>query len=102
MFIYAGLSLSLAVSAVFLPTIVGTLGYKSVEANLMTAPVYAVAYFVLLVAAWLSDRFRLRGPFIGIGGLIAGIGYILLGTLENEKPRYGACILAITVRKFPS
>ncbi|ETS79729.1 hypothetical protein PFICI_09582 [Pestalotiopsis fici W106-1] len=102
-FIYSGLSLSLAVSAVFLPTIVGTLGYKSVEANLMTAPVYGVAYFVLLVTAWLSDRFRMRGPFIALGGLIAGIGYILLGTLSDQKSRYGVCILAIagTYMAFP-
>ncbi|KAF7517707.1 hypothetical protein G7054_g13723 [Neopestalotiopsis clavispora] len=89
--------------AVFLPTIVGTLGYKSVEANLMTAPVYGVAYFVLLFTAWMSDRFRLRGPFITLGGLIAGIGFILLGTLQEEKSRYGACILAIagTYMAFP-
>lgn len=95
--IYSGLALSLAVAAVFLPTIVKDLGYHSVTANLMTAPVYAVAYCVLLVTAALSDRFRMRGLPIAIGGSAAGCGYILLGTLRNETSRYVVCFFAVTV-----
>ncbi|KAH8591756.1 major facilitator superfamily domain-containing protein [Bisporella sp. PMI_857] len=94
--IYSGLSLSLAVAAVFLPSIVQTLGYESVTANLMTAPVYGTAYATLLVTAWVSDHFHVRGIPIMIGGLLSGIGYILLGTLKDEKMRYGACVLAVT------
>lgn len=97
---YSGLSLSLAVAAVFLPTIVGTLGYHSVKANLMTAPVYATAYITLLCTAWLSDRLRLRGLPIMVGGILSGVGYILLGVLRVESARYAVCFLAITVR-FP-
>ena len=95
--IYSGLSLSLAVAAVFLPTIVATLGYHSVTANLMTAPVYATAYCLLLITAWLSDKARMRGLPIMIGGTISGVGYILLGTLKNETARYITCFLAISV-----
>ncbi|KAL6400181.1 hypothetical protein AUP68_15875 [Ilyonectria robusta] len=94
--IYSGLSLSLAVAAVFLPTIIKDLGFHSVTANLMTAPVYATAYCTLLVTATLSDRFRMRGIPIIIGGLTSGIGYILLGTLRNETARYITCFLAVT------
>ncbi|KAL1617089.1 hypothetical protein SLS56_011162 [Neofusicoccum ribis] len=86
--IYSGLSLSLAVASVFLPTIVGTLGYKSVEANLMTAPVYASAYGCLLLTAWLSDRIRMRGIPIAIGGYIAGTGYAQLGLVQDEHGRF--------------
>ncbi|KAF5008437.1 hypothetical protein FDECE_5269 [Fusarium decemcellulare] len=94
--IYSGLSLSLAVAAVFLPTIVKDLGYHSVMANLMTAPIYATAYICLLITAALSDRFRVRGIPIMIGGLLAGTGYICLGVLRNDTARYVTCFLAVT------
>lgn len=95
--IYAGLNLSLAVAAVFLPTIIGTLGFESVKANLMTAPVYLSAYGSLLVTAWLLDRFHKRGIPIITGGLISGTGFILLGILKNAHARYGMCFLAVAV-----
>ncbi|KAM0229152.1 hypothetical protein ACHAPO_010182 [Fusarium lateritium] len=94
--IYSGLSLSLAVAAVFLPTIVKDMGYHSVTANLMTAPIYAVAYLTLLVTATMSDKYRVRGLPIAIGGLIAGTGYICLGVLKGHTARYVACFLAVT------
>ncbi|KAH7133977.1 major facilitator superfamily domain-containing protein [Dactylonectria macrodidyma] len=94
--IYSGLSLSLAVAAVFLPTIVKHLGYHSVMANLMTAPIYGTAYICLLITAALSDKFRVRGIPIMIGGLIAGTGYICLGVLHHDTARYIACFLAVT------
>jgi MFS family permease len=95
---YSGLSLSLAVASVFLPTIIGAIGYTSVTANLMTVPVYATAYAVLLITAYLSDRFRMRGAAIALGGAISGVGYILLGLLKSEHARYGCAFLAVTVR----
>ncbi|KAJ4265946.1 hypothetical protein NW762_003919 [Fusarium torreyae] len=94
--IYSGLSLSLAVAAVFLPTIVKDMGYHSVTANLMTAPIYGVTYLTLLVTATLSDRYRVRVIPISIGGLIAGIGYICLGVLKGHIARYVTCFLAVT------
>lgn len=95
--IYSGLSLSLAVAAVFLPTIVKDMGYHSVMANLMTAPIYGTAYVTLLITATLSDRFRVRGIPVMIGGILAGTGYISLGVLRNDTARYVTCFLAVTV-----
>ncbi|KAB2568687.1 putative transporter [Lasiodiplodia theobromae] len=94
-FIYSGLSLSLAVMSVFLPTIVATLGYESVQANLMTAPAYASAYICLLLTAHLSDRTRLRGAPVAVGGFIAGTGYVLLGLLHEHRARYASAFLAV-------
>lgn len=101
-FIYSGLSLSLAVMSVFLPTIVATLGYESVKANLMTAPAYASAYVCLLLTAHLSDRTRLRGAPIAVGGLIAGTGYVLLGLLHEHRARYASAFLAVVVSSLAS
>jgi hypothetical protein len=100
--IYAGLSLSLAVMSIFLPTIIGELGYHAIAANLMTAPVYGTAYACLLLTAYISDLVNQRGIPIAIGGLISGIGYLLLGLLNDQKARYAAAFLAATVSfSFP-
>lgn len=95
--IYSGLSLSLAVMSIFLPTIVGELGYHSVYANLMTVPIYACAYIMLLITAYFSDRFQQRGLPVMLGGLISGLGYVLLGVLRADKARFGMTFLAATV-----
>lgn len=100
--IYAGLSLSLAVLSIFLPTIIGDLGYHAVYANLMTTPVYAWAYVVLLITAYWSDRLQQRGLAVMTGGVISGIGYILLGVLHNEKSRFAMAFLAATVSRTQS
>ncbi|KAH8901456.1 MFS general substrate transporter [Thozetella sp. PMI_491] len=94
--IYSGLSLSLAVSSIFLPTIVGLLGYTSVQANIMTVPVYATAYCCLVIVAWLSDKTRMRGIPIMLGGTISGLGYILLGVVSDNRARYAFCFLSVT------
>ncbi|KAH8665187.1 major facilitator superfamily domain-containing protein [Tricladium varicosporioides] len=94
--IYSGLSLSLAVISIFLLTIVGDLGYKAIYANLMTVPVYATAYGCLLTTAWASDRTRMRGIPIMIGGALSGIGYILLGILTSDKARFASTFLVVT------
>ena len=85
--------------SVFLPTIKSDVGYRAVDANLMTAPVYGVAYVCLLAVAWISDRKQQRGYAIAFGGLISGLGYILLAVTTNNKVRYGMCILATTVSR---
>ena len=68
----------------------------------MTVPVYGTAYISLLLWATLSDRFRMRGAAIAVGGIIAGVGYILLGVLHVNAGRYACCFLAVTVRHLGS
>ncbi|KAJ9157660.1 MFS general substrate transporter [Pleurostoma richardsiae] len=93
--IYSGPCFSLTVSSVFLPTVVGTLGYSSIRANLMTVPVYAAAYIILLIMAGISDKTRIRGTPVAFGTLISGLGYILLGTIRNDTARYVSCFLSV-------
>lgn len=98
--IYSGLSLSLAVLSIFLPTIIGELGYHAVSANLMTVPVYGTAYAMLLITAYLSDRFQQRGIAVACGGFVSGTGYLLLGLLHDTKARFAMTFLAATVSHF--
>jgi MFS family permease len=85
--------LSLFSFTTFLPAIIKGIGYTSVQAQLLTVPVYvwaAVSYFIL---AFMSDRFGLRGPFILIASVFLLIGYaVMLGT-ANLAARYTSVFL---------
>ena len=89
--------------SIFLPTIVGDIGFKAVYANLMTVPVYVTAYVCLFSTAFLSDGIQQRGIPIAIAATLSGIGYILLGVLHNDKARFACTFLVVTVSfYFPS
>ncbi|KAI1329851.1 MFS general substrate transporter [Xylariaceae sp. FL0255] len=59
----------------FLPTIIQGLGYSTIETQLHSVPPYAAALVYGLVTAWLSDKLRVRSPFVflGLGLLVAGL-----------------------------
>lgn len=78
------LSLPLYTLSLFLPSIIKSLGYKSATAQLMTIPPYAIAFCFTITAAFLSERYRLRTPFILASSSLAILGYILL--LSDPRP----------------
>lgn len=75
----------------FLPAIVRGLGYSSIHANLMMAPIYFVALLFFLVVAFYSDRLRLRGPFLAGPLCLLIAGCAILISVENLKVRFFAC-----------
>lgn len=75
----------------FLPAIVRGLGYQSIHANLMTAPIYFCALAFFLLIAYFSDKTGLRGPFMAGPLLCLVIGYAMLITIDNLKIRFFAC-----------
>lgn len=78
----------------FLPAILRLgLGYSSMQAQYLSVPVYLLAGFVFLVSAFLSDRFRLRGPIFFLYNIVGAIGYILLLAVGNNAVKYFACYL---------
>ncbi|KAK4506075.1 hypothetical protein PRZ48_004040 [Zasmidium cellare] len=78
----------------FMPAIVQGLGYSSVNANLMTVPVFMVALVMFLLIAYFSDRTGLRGPYLLAALTSLVTGYAILISVENIKARYFACFLA--------
>ncbi|KAJ5494620.1 hypothetical protein N7463_010707 [Penicillium fimorum] len=78
----------------FLLTIISGLGYTSINANLMTVPIYLSALAVFLVIAFASDRYGMRGPFMAGPALLILIGLILLVSVENLNVRFAACFLS--------
>ncbi|KAL9604001.1 MAG: hypothetical protein Q9219_000763 [cf. Caloplaca sp. 3 TL-2023] len=90
------LSLPLYTLSLFLPTIIKELGYTAAQAQLMTVPPYSVAFVMTLTTAVLSERYRLRAPFIIADSALAIIGYIILLSTPHGKPglSYFGTILA--------
>ncbi|KAF8706648.1 mfs general substrate transporter, partial [Rhizoctonia solani] len=97
---YQSLNVALSSISVFLPTIVKTLGYTNAKAQLMTVPPYACAGVVMLVVAKISDRAKVRGPFVAAVLVLSAIGYTILRSLAvpttATKARYGAIFLAVS------
>lgn len=60
------------------------LGYKqAAEANLMTVPPYAIAFFVMFAASWISDKYKMRGYPIVVLMAFGTLAYALLATLPE-------------------
>lgn len=95
--IYAGLSMSLAVISVFLPSIIRVLGYSGAKANPMTVPVYVTSYGCLIISAWISDFTQNRSPPKFAGGGISGTGDLLLGLLHDHYARYASTFLIVVI-----
>jgi MFS family permease len=68
------------------PTIIHNLGYTSIQAQLLTVPVYVVATISTLLFSWLSDRHQTRWPCILIPLSIAACAFIAL--LAIPHPQY--------------
>lgn len=79
--------------SLFCPTIVQSIGYKSYQAQLMTAPPYAVAFITTMTTAFFSDRYARRAIFIIFWLIICIIGFIILIVVENSHVKYFAVFL---------
>lgn len=59
------------------PSIVNSLGYSTVRAQLFTVPPYACAFVVSMTLAFVSDRWRARGLVSIASAIIALAGYAM-------------------------
>jgi hypothetical protein len=61
----------------------------------LIVPPYTVGFFTCLGVGWLSDRTRMRAPFV-IGCMtVCAIGYILLVSVKSAPVKYFAVHLAV-------
>ncbi|RUO96207.1 major facilitator superfamily domain-containing protein [Jimgerdemannia flammicorona] len=84
--------------SLFLPSIIREMGYTALTAQLMSAPLYAVACFFSILLAFTSDHFRERGLHVAIPATVAMVGYILMIILKDSGSQalYGAATLTAT------
>ncbi|KAF2112012.1 major facilitator superfamily domain-containing protein [Lophiotrema nucula] len=87
--------------SLFLPTIIRSLGYTAVKAQLLTVPPNMGAFFIVLLVGVMSDKYRMRGPFMLAGCLLAIIGYIMLIASTRTLVQYGGTFF-VAAGIFPS
>ncbi|WEW58662.1 hypothetical protein PRK78_004130 [Emydomyces testavorans] len=76
--IYLGITVSGYATALFIPSIVNSLGYSGIDSQVQSIPVWAVAAAVTLIVSYLTDRLKHRFGFIVFGVIFASIGYVIL------------------------
>ncbi|KAJ7849616.1 MFS transporter [Mycena leptocephala] len=101
--IFFGVSPPFSSLSVFSPSIVAALGFKSLNANLMTVPPYAVAYVVTILTSWSADRNDSRGLHAGIASLVGAAGFMASALLPPDAyaHRYG-CLIVGAAGSFAS
>jgi MFS family permease len=93
-FMFFFLNVALQSFSVFLPTILRDLGYTALQAQLRSVAPYVAACALAIGIAWLSDRAKMRGPFVLGCSVISAIGYIILVVSDNASAKYAAIFIA--------
>ncbi|EXJ79660.1 hypothetical protein A1O3_07940 [Capronia epimyces CBS 606.96] len=93
MFITIGIYTSLYSVALFLPTIMKTLGYTNATSQLMTVPPYIMACFCCITGGFAADRLKTRGVFMIGFSCTALTGLIMLISSQNPHVKYAGCFL---------
>ena len=91
---YFSANVSYASLPAYLPTILGGMGYSSINAQGLSAPPYFSAFLCALATTWVADRTQQRGLVLVGTSLVGGIGYIILATVTTVGVRYFATFLA--------
>lgn len=91
---YFSCNVSFASLPVFLPAILTTMGFTSINAQGLTAPPYFLAFLVCIGTTYIADRTQQRGLMIVGLSLMGGVGYVLLATVKSVGVRYFGVFLA--------
>ncbi|OJJ51155.1 hypothetical protein ASPZODRAFT_55979 [Penicilliopsis zonata CBS 506.65] len=77
-FMYFSCNVAFSSMPVFLPTILKDMGYSSLQSQALSAPPYLVAFIVVLLTAFMSDRSRSRSTYLIIHGLLSSFAYFVI------------------------
>ena len=93
---YFSVNVSFASLPLFVPTIISEMGtYTKQQSNGLSAPPYLLCLIMIILLTWLSDRYKMRGPFVFLAAMIAAIGFIIQATASSTAPRYVGIFLAV-------
>ncbi|KAJ5214965.1 Major facilitator superfamily domain general substrate transporter [Penicillium chermesinum] len=93
-FMYFSCNVSFSSLSVFLPSILKEMGFTSIDAQGLTAPVFFASFLVTLATPWIADRLQQRGYMIAGLSLIGSVGYILCATVKTVGVRYFGVFVA--------
>lgn len=91
---YFSCNVSFASLPVFLPAILTTMGYSSINAQGLTAPPYFLSFLVCIATTYVADKTQQRGLMIAGLSVMGGVGYVLLATVRSVGVRYLGVFLA--------
>lgn len=93
----AGTSISIPLLSLgfYLPTLVSKLGHTGAQAQLYSAYPYMSACVLVVVSAFLADKWHLRGPIVLAITPISIAGYIILIIAKDLHTLYGAFFLVL-------
>lgn len=91
--IYGCLNASLAAFAGFLPVILQSFGYDSLHTQLLVVPIYVCAATAILIFAFISDRFRMRGILLIVSFCMAATGWIMIIVSQSRELSFAATFL---------
>ncbi|KAJ6461006.1 major facilitator superfamily domain-containing protein [Mycena sanguinolenta] len=74
--------------AFFGPTILSSMGFNLKDSLLLTTPPYIFAALTCFIFAWMSDRAKIRAPFIAFHAVIMFVGISVTGYAKHNGPRY--------------
>ncbi|KAK5625459.1 hypothetical protein RRF57_001176 [Xylaria bambusicola] len=95
---YFGCNVSFASLPLFVPSIIAEIGsFSRIQANGLSAPPYVLTFILIITCAFISDRVRMRGPFVCFFAVVSAIGFLLLATTEAPASRYLGVYFAITI-----
>lgn len=95
---YFSCNVSFASLPLFVPTIIKGIGhFDSAQSNGLSAPPYLLCFFMILLLCYLSDRFKMRGPFCALGGLLGAIGFIIQATCQTVTARYLGIFFSVEI-----
>ncbi|CAG8473135.1 9002_t:CDS:10 [Acaulospora morrowiae] len=72
----------------YLPTLIHSMGFNSMQSQLLTVPPYLFGWIFSLMVALHSDRTKERSWHIVASTIVAIVGYIGLATLESKVAKY--------------
>ncbi|KAB5572062.1 major facilitator superfamily transporter [Coniochaeta sp. 2T2.1] len=82
---------------VFLPTILTRMGHSPLSSQLLAAPPYLSAFFIVLAASHLSDKLGSRSPLLIAFALLSALGYgvLALSSTMGLRPESTLRYLAV-------
>ncbi|KAI1184841.1 MFS general substrate transporter [Nemania serpens] len=93
--IYFAVSLPFSSLSLFTPSIVSGLGYKDLQAQLLTVPPWAIAYVISILNSWSGDHFNARGLHCAGAATVGAAGFLASALLPPTAyaSRYGTLIV---------
>jgi predicted MFS family arabinose efflux permease len=82
-------TLPVAAFSTFMPLIVKGMGYKGLDASIMSVSPFVCGACGLFVFVYMSDRLRERSIIVSSSMLLAVVGLIVMYTSNKPKLRYG-------------